>query len=525
MKLRYIVYPIFFSLLFNCKENNLPNKGSLTSKKITEEDDSKMNKVVITGKTDDLNAFKYLNIMNNTYLFGKTHSDFTKEINADSLHMVLNSIDKPLFSEIAAFSDSSFYRGYIFLIPGDTVHIEIKNGRMKFLGKNEIFNNYWTQMNKKTPKYTENPYLGSLKGYKKSVKTIYDKKVNFLDFYINENSITSKLFVKTLKKELEHEFLYNLIHPRNINGMKKGTFLSNNGGPFELAEKELVKNSEAIIDLQNYFGTINIEEFKDIDALRNSFYFKYNINEYIRCYFLNAKYLAFSKEKFIAEKEFIQENFEGEIEHYAIAKMLKDYHSKGFGNSVNSIDIIRNLIKEYETKFSKPSYLEELEEIKEDLNNYNFELSFNALNSMFINVQGDTLNLKKVFGRSNKRIKVLDFWASWCSPCIKQIAEGKAFKDRLSIKNNVDWIYISPEKDYKKWLKANEKYDQTLNFYNSFYLLKGRKAALSRFFEINHIPRYIIFDKKNTIILNNAPSPSDEKAFERVIDSIYKKDM
>lgn len=201
--------------------------------------------------------------------------------------------------------------------------------------------------------------------------------------------------------------------------------------------------------------------------------------------------------------------------------MIREFHAKGFGKSKLTISLLRNVINDYEKEFTKPSYIALIEKVKEDLNNYKFDLSEYALNSKFININGDTLSLKDVFNRSKKRIKVVDFWASWCPPCIKQINEGKAFKDRLEVENNVEWIYISPEKNYEKWLKANEKYKHVLNFYNSFFLIKGRSSPLSKYFKINHIPRYIIFDQQNTIVLNNAPSPSDTEVFESIIDEIY----
>ena len=509
----------------SCKKtthNSLPQvKESSIVEKI--DDRMKSNKVVITGTTDDIAAFEYLNIMNNTYLFGRSHLDVTKEIISDSLHMVLNSIDKPIFSEVATGGNNVFYRGFIFLIPGDTISIRIKNGKMIFFGKNAIQNNYYSEMDSQTPEYQKNPYVGNLNLYKKSIKSIYNKRIAFLNQYLKSNNIQSKLFINTIQTNLKHEYLFSLINPVHVKSRIEGHYFNEFDGLMPIIQKETAKNSEVIFDVSNYFGEISIEDFKDVTALNNSTYFKNNINHYLRYYFLSSKHLAYSKEKFLAEKKIIQKNFNGEIENYAIAKMIRDYHLKGFGNSIHTINLLKRSIEEYEDKFKKPSYIEFMKDIKADLESFDFELRAAALNSKFINIIGDTLNLKEVFARSNKRIKVVDFWASWCPPCIKQIKEGKPFKDRLQVENDVEWIYISPEKNYKKWLEANKKFKNVLNFNNSFFLLKGRKSSLARSFNVKEIPRYVIFNEKNKIVLNNAPSPSDTKVFERIIDDIYDK--
>lgn len=524
MKLRDIFYLFILLSLFNCKNNSLNKKDALASKSSIENKDSIfLNKVVITGSTDDITAFKYINIMNRTYFVGRSHLDVTKEIFSDSLHMVLNSINKPLFSEVATGGDSAFYRGYIFLIPGDTISIKIKNGIMKFFGKNAIHNNFYSEMRMQTPEYIKNPYVGNLNLYKKNVKSIYDKKIAFLNHYVKNNNIQSKLFINTTKSHLKHQYLFCLINPVNVKSPIEGYYLNEFDGLMPVIQKETSRNSEGIIDLSNYFEKITIDEFKDVNALNNIPFFKSNINAYIRYYFLDSKFLPYSKEKFSAEKEFIENNFEGEIKVYAIARMLRDYHKKGFGKGLNTIELMKNTIDEYESEFTKPSYIADMDEIKQDLESFGFELSEYALNTKFINTIGDTLTLKKVFARSTKRIKVIDFWATWCTPCIRQIKDGKPFKDRLHVENNVEWIYISPEKDYQQWLKKNKEFKHVLNFTNSFFLLNGRKSALASSLKVKEFPRYVIFNKENKIVLNNAPSPSDKEYFEQIIDNIYNE--
>lgn len=41
-----------------------------------------------------------------------------------------------------------------------------------------------------------------------------------------------------------------------------------------------------------------------------------------------------------------------------MARMIRDYHLKGFGNSINTINLLKESIEEYKDKFTKPSYVD-----------------------------------------------------------------------------------------------------------------------------------------------------------------------
>jgi len=184
---------------------------------------------------------------------------------------------------------------------------------------------------------------------------------------------------------------------------------------------------------------------------------------------------------------------------------------------------MKGLINEYKEKFTKPSYKEKMAEFEESLDNFNFKLTKDALKSYLINPIGDTTNLGEIFKRTTRKIKVIDFWASWCPPCITEIKNAKYFKNKLANKDNVEWIYISIDRDHENWLKTSLELQEYFNTENQYYLLGGKNSSLGRSLKVNGIPRYVIFDSQEKIILDNAPRPSDSLVFKTIIDEINKE--
>ena len=72
-------------------------------------------------------------------------------------------------------------------------------------------------------------------------------------------------------------------------------------------------------------------------------------------------------------------------------------------------------------------------------------------------------------------------------------------------------------------ISKNKEFEHVLNFSNSFFILKGKKSSLAKSLKVSWIPRYVIFNQKNNIVLNNAPRPSKSIIFEKIIDDIDNK--
>lgn len=517
MKVLKFTYLLFLVVFIGCFKERSSPKEQATQIEVKNTVDQ-IGKVVITGKTDDLEAFNFFSVLNlSSFSFNLKNYINDIEVIEDSLFLVIDSISSPQILRISAFSNTASYDGQLIVKRNDTVVFEIKNGKLQFIGKNAKQNNFYSSLDNATPKYRYNSYQGNINKYKQNVDSIYNRKLAFFNHYIKNNEITSSYFIDMIASDLKYRRLKELISPRNRESTS-AIYLHSLEGLDAVILKEY-SNTEVLFDFEDYLGNISIDDFKDENDL-NLFSFKGSLIPVIRDYFEDSDYPSYSKEKLLAEKAFIEKNFDNKINEFLIAQLIINYHQSGFGRSLDNVSYLKELINEFEKGYPKLSFKESMQEIREDLESFDFKLSANALNAKLISKFGDTLTLNEIFNRSTKRIKVIDFWASWCVPCIDEITKAKNFRDKLTVEDNVEWIYLSIDDDKDKWLKKSKELKEFLNVRNQYLVLGGKKSPLSRSLKVSWIPRYVIINKENEIVLNNALRPSDSISFKKVINNI-----
>lgn len=108
-------------------------------------------------------------------------------------------------------------------------------------------------------------------------------------------------------------------------------------------------------------------------------------------------------------------------------------------------------------------------------------------------------SLQKQFSLSNtsKPYVLIEFWASWCAPCRKQLPELKKI---YTFKNDniLDIISISMDEDTGRWKQAlNEEKMPWLN------LLAPEKDWCKNHYLVTYIPSNFLLDSNRTIIARN----------------------
>jgi len=125
--------------------------------------------------------------------------------------------------------------------------------------------------------------------------------------------------------------------------------------------------------------------------------------------------------------------------------------------------------------------------------------SATEINNTFIDIalpgpQGQVVDLKDYVCRN--KLVLLDFWASWCGPCIRELPNVvKAYE--LYHGKGLEIVGVSLDKDRASWLAAIE---QTGQKWPQMSDLKGWDCQGAQFYNIQSIPANVLINEHGMII-------------------------
>lgn len=120
-------------------------------------------------------------------------------------------------------------------------------------------------------------------------------------------------------------------------------------------------------------------------------------------------------------------------------------------------------------------------------------------------IDGKEISLDKLKGK----YVLIDFWASWCGPCIGEIKYLKEAYQKYG-KKNVVFLSISVDKDETAWKTAVEKHNLT------WHQLRDTEKVADDY-KVSGIPRILLINKEGKIIGDNLREGAMERELKKVL--------
>lgn len=124
-----------------------------------------------------------------------------------------------------------------------------------------------------------------------------------------------------------------------------------------------------------------------------------------------------------------------------------------------------------------------------------------------INVNGESTSLEALIASNQDKVIYIDFWASWCAPCIKEMPYSKEIQTEFD-SDQLIYVYLSADRKDLPWEKAMKRHELKTGLHfridNAGYTTKMEEL------NIPALPHYMIYHK-GQLVNKDAPRPSDKE--------------
>lgn len=268
-----------------------------------------------------------------------------------------------------------------------------------------------------------------------------------------------------------------------------------------LFKKEIISNAEYYYFKKKYAykKAINQNEF-DISQFKNE-------DLHIRAY---EDYL----------KKFVFENLEIKTVSLGngVAKnFLESFdfvYTKGYFSGENKKHLLKDALKNIKIDHPKSVYNDRLQKyntlfpediIKEEGVRNSSSIVELTQGVQLITSKNETTTLAEILNQYKGKIVYIDYWASWCAPCIAAFPSYENLKKTYS-DEDVVFVFISVDKYENKWKNISTK--EKLR--NSFWAINYSEAEFYKELSLRSFPRYLLFNEEGELIKSKAPSPEGE---------------
>jgi len=148
---------------------------------------------------------------------------------------------------------------------------------------------------------------------------------------------------------------------------------------------------------------------------------------------------------------------------------------------------------------SNPSVLEDNETTK--LTDYHWEL---------IDQEEQHYN----FNNAKKRVVLVNFWATWCPPCIAEMPSLQKLYD--DYKDKADFLFVTSD--------SKDEITSFLEKHNYSFKVYRPISGYPKYFNVTSIPRTYLIDKEGTVVMDEENAADwNSKRVRNFIDGLLTK--
>lgn len=466
MKKYKLIYLIPIIILSSCQsgKQNVINDGIFST---------------VTGKILDYDKYpntKFVTLKRE--LWGLKESNLEGKVNEDgSFKIRFKQIASEVFY-LKPFSDL-----HLFISPGDSINLKID------LSKGTIFEGDSKEYNKALNEFYREGYFGE--EFSEDIQTISNLSA---EEYIKYRENIAKNELSSLEKfkkdksppvSLEQNLEAHIINKKHTLLLKYG--ISNCSFLNEPKPKEI-----EIEESYKYFAEVKEELVKDIPNTINHSSANELLNWYSLYFFqkflnINIKEIINRSDRNFLVINGIIENEENEI----IKENLLYRHAKFMLES--------NELKEYKLFSKQLNTHIKSEKLRQELNN---KFQILVKNGLEINPMEDynikeDKSLNAIIAEHNGKVIFIDFWATWCKPCIIDIIESKELIESTYKNKEIEFVYICTGTDKEtcnQLLKENN-----IKGIQLFLDNKDSQRIMSNF-NNSALPFQILVNKKGEVV-------------------------
>lgn len=171
--------------------------------------------------------------------------------------------------------------------------------------------------------------------------------------------------------------------------------------------------------------------------------------------------------------------------------------AQSYLNPKEEFDYLKELVAKYSIT-EQPYSVKFVEEVAKFDPNF-LKIGSKVPNIALPNPMGEVKTLESLRGK----VVLLDFWASWCGPCISEMPNVKKAYAKYHAQG-FDVYGVSLDKDKDKWLGAIQRLDMPWTHVSD---LKMWESPVVSQFGIKGIPFTILVGKDGTILAKNLRGP------------------